>query len=94
MLDAPEAHRIGLVNKVVARGELLAAAKALAARIAGKGPYAIQLAKEAVGNGLEMDLDKANQYEAELFALCFASPDQKEGMQAFLDKRPARFQGQ
>jgi len=94
MIDAPEAHRIGLANKVVARGELLETAKALAARIAGKGPYAIRLAKEAVGNGLEMDLDRANQYEAELFTLCFASPDQKEGMQAFLDKRPARFQGQ
>ena len=93
MVDADEAHRIGLANKVVAQAELLDTAKAMAAKIISKGPLAIKLAKEAIRNGLEMDLDKANQYEAELFGLCFASQQQKEGMQAFLEKRPADFSG-
>lgn len=93
MVGAAEAHRIGLVNKVVAQADLLETAKTLAAKINSKGPLAIRLAKEAIRNGLEMDLDKANRYEAELFGLCFASSDQKEGMQAFLEKRPAKFTG-
>ncbi len=93
LIDAAEAYRIGLVNKVVPQAELLEAAKKMAARILSKGPCAVKLAKEAVRNGLEMDLDKANQYEADLFGLCFASSDQKEGMQAFLEKRTPRFQG-
>ena len=92
MIDAAEACRIGLANKVFAPAELLDAARALAARINSKGPNAVRLAKEAVRIGLEMDLDKANQYESELFGHCFASSDQKEGMQAFLEKRPPRFQ--
>jgi enoyl-CoA hydratase len=94
MLDANAALRIGLANKVVPQAELLDAAKKLAAKIGSKGPYAVRLAKEAVRNGLEMDLDRANQYEAELFGLCFASNDQKEGMTAFLEKRPAVFTGE
>lgn len=93
MIDAVEAHRIGLANKVVPQAELLDTAKAMATKIINKGPLAVKLAKEAIRNGLEMDLDKANQYEAELFGLCFASDDQKEGMQAFLEKRPAKFSG-
>ncbi len=48
-------------------------------------------AKQAVHNGLEMDLDRSNHYESELFALCFTSPEQQEEMAAFLEKRPARF---
>jgi enoyl-CoA hydratase len=94
LIDAAEAYRIGLVNKVVPQAELLDAAKQLAAKIISKGPYAVKLAKEAVRNGLEMDLARANQYEADLFGLCFASVDQKEGMQAFLEKRPAQFKGE
>lgn len=93
MIDAVEAQRIGLANKVIPQAELLDTARAMAAKIISKGPLAVQLAKEAIRNGLEMDLDKANQYEAELFGLCFATDDQKEGMQAFLEKRPAKFTG-
>ena len=93
MVSADEAHRIGLANKVVAQAELLDTAKAMAAKIISKGPLAVKLSKEAIRNGLEMDLDKANQYEAELFGLCFASEQQKEGMQAFLEKRRADFSG-
>ena len=93
MIDAAEAYRIGLANKMVPLGDLLVTARQLAAKIISKGPFAVKLAKEAVRNGLEMDLARANQYEADLFGLCFASADQKEGMQAFLEKRPAKFTG-
>ncbi|MFK5925196.1 MAG: enoyl-CoA hydratase-related protein [Desulfuromusa sp.] len=93
MIDANEAYRIGLANKVVPLDQLLDIAKKMAATIISKGSYAVQLAKEAVRNGLELDLDRANQYESELFGLCFATVDQKEGMQAFLEKRPAEFTG-
>ncbi|MCD6582992.1 MAG: enoyl-CoA hydratase/isomerase family protein [Desulfuromusa sp.] len=93
MIDAAEAYRIGLANKVVPLDQLFDTAKKMAETIISKGPYAVQLAKEAVRNGLELDLDRANQYEAELFGLCFTTADQKEGMQAFLEKRQAKFTG-
>jgi len=93
MIDAGEALRLGLVNRVVPPGELLGAARVLAAKIAGKGAYSVALCKEAVNNGLEMEIDKACRFEADHFALCFATADQKEGMGAFLEKRPAVFTG-
>jgi len=93
MLDAAEAVRIGLANQAVPAEQLLETAQAMAAKIAAKGQVAVRFAKEAVNNGLELDLDRANHYEAELFGLCFASEDQKEGMAAFLEKRPAQFKG-
>lgn len=92
-IDAAEACRIGLVNKVVPAGELLTAAKALAAKIISRGPVAVQLCKAAVNEGLDMDLKSAQAYEAEVFGLCFATADQKEGMNAFVEKRPAKFTG-
>jgi enoyl-CoA hydratase len=94
MIDAQEAYRIGLANKVVAAEELLAKARTMATKIASKGSVAVRFAKESVDNGLEMDLDRAGRFEASLFGLCFATTDQKEGMQAFLEKRPAKFTGQ
>ncbi|MCD6187773.1 MAG: enoyl-CoA hydratase/isomerase family protein [Desulfuromusa sp.] len=93
MIDATEAYRIGLANKVVPLDQLLDTTKKMAAAIISKGSYAVQLAKEAIRNGLELDLERANQYEAELFGLCFATVDQKEGMKAFLEKRQAEFKG-
>ena len=93
MIDAGEALRLGLVNRVVPPGELLGAARDLATKITGKGAFAVALCKEAVNNGLEMDIDKACRFEADHFALCFATADQKEGMGAFLEKRPANFSG-
>jgi len=92
LIDAAEAWRIGLVNRVLPAAELLGAARKLAAKIADKGLVAIGLCKDAVNTGLEMESDKACRYEADQFALCFATADQKEGMSAFLEKRPARFQ--
>jgi enoyl-CoA hydratase len=91
MVDAREAWRIGLVNRVVPAAELMTATRELAVKIAGKGGFALALAKEAVDRGLEMDLERANACEADLFGLCFATEDQKEGMLAFLEKRAAVF---
>lgn len=93
MIDAAEAHRIGLANKVYPAEELLPAARKMAAKIISKGPVAVTYAKAALRDGLETDLARACAMEADLFALCFASADQKEGMQAFLEKRPAAFSG-
>jgi len=91
MVDAAEAWRIGLVNRVVPAAELMTVSRELAGKIAGKGEISLRLAKEAVDRGVELDLDRANACEADLFGLCFATEDQKEGMQAFLEKRPAVF---
>ncbi|HKJ03994.1 MAG TPA: enoyl-CoA hydratase-related protein [Geopsychrobacteraceae bacterium] len=91
MINADEAERIGLVNRVVAAEELLDTAMEMAQKIARKPQVAIGLIKEAVDNGLEMPVDKAISYEAELFGLCFATEDQKEGMAAFLEKREAKW---
>jgi enoyl-CoA hydratase len=93
MIDAQEACRLGLVNKVLPQEQLIEAAQKMAQKIASKGPIAVSLSKEAINNGLEMDLDKAVAYEAELFGLCFATADKKEGMLAFLEKRTAEFKG-
>lgn len=92
IIDAEEACRIGLVNRVFAPENLLAECRALAQKIATRGPGAVRLCKEAVNNGLEMDLSRACVYEADLFAHCFSSLDQKEGMSAFLAKRAPKFQ--
>ena len=62
-------------------------------KIAQKGPVAVRLCKEVVKAGINMDLSRACQYEADLFGACFATGDQKEGMQAFLEKRKAEFSG-
>ncbi len=87
MIDAREAERIGLVNRVTKKEELLPVTKKTAQQIAAKSQLAVRLIKEAVDNGLEMEINKAFAYEADLFALCFTGHDQKEGMRAFLEKR-------
>jgi enoyl-CoA hydratase len=90
-ISAQRAFEIGLVNEVVPASELLPRAKALASKIAANSPFALKLVKEAVNNGLEMEINRAIAFEAELFSLCFASPEQKEGMAAFLEKRKPNF---
>ena len=93
MIDAQEACRIGLVNRVVAQDELIDHCFGIMEKIGQKGPLAIKLCKEAVQSGMEMDLTRACRYEADLFSVCFASADQSEGMKAFLEKRKAEFKG-
>jgi enoyl-CoA hydratase len=92
-VTAAEAHRIGLVNRVVPSGQALAGAREIAAKIASNGPVACRYALEAVRRGLEMPLSEGLVLEATLFGLCAATDDMKEGMTAFLEKRPARFAG-
>jgi len=83
--------QIGLVEQVVAPEQLNEAALKLAQMIASKSPNAVRLAKVAISQGLEGSLEEGMRLEASMFGLCFASPDQKEGMTAFLEKRPAKF---
>jgi enoyl-CoA hydratase len=91
MIDAEEACRIGLVNRVVTGDRLLEEARALALKMCDKSASAIRFAKDAIDNGLEMDFARGARYEADLFALCFTTADCKEGISAFLEKRLARF---
>jgi enoyl-CoA hydratase len=93
MIDAAEAHRIGLVSQVVPAGELLAKAEQTLRGIVAMGPLAVRLAIEAVDQGLEMTLDEGLLLEANHFGLLAATEDMKEGLTAFLEKRPARFRG-
>jgi len=93
MVDAQEAARIGLVNRVVPREKLLAEAEALLRTMLANGPLSLRFTLEAVHDGLEMGLDEAQHQEATLFGLLCTTEDMKEGTQAFLEKRPARFQG-
>jgi enoyl-CoA hydratase len=91
LIGAAEAERIGLVDKVVPVGQAREAATAMAHKIAARSPVAIRYVKAAVNEGADADLDRAVAYEAEVFGLCFAAADQKEGMEAFLQKRAAQF---
>ena len=88
-IDANEAYRIGLVNKVVAKEELMSTAKAMAAKIISKGSYAVSVAKAAINNGYDMDIKNAVEMEANLFGVVNDTHDKKEGMTAFLEKRAA-----
>ncbi|HEY1435185.1 MAG TPA: enoyl-CoA hydratase-related protein [Thermoanaerobaculia bacterium] len=92
-LTAAEAERIGLVNKIFPAGQALEGALGIAKKIAANGPVACRYAMEAIRRGLEMPLAEGQLLEATLFGLCAATSDTKEGMAAFLEKRPARFTG-
>lgn len=91
MIDAKRAYEIGLANKVVKHEELLTEAENMARKIMSKGMFGVSLAKAAINNGMNMDMESAYKYEADMFGLCFATDDQKEGMDAFLNKRKADF---
>ena len=93
MISAEEALRIGLVNHVHEPQELLPAAEALARKFAANAPVAVRLAMEAIRRGAQMPLEEGLALEATLFAMCCGTADMSEGTRAFLEKRPARFQG-
>jgi len=92
-VDAAEALRIGLVDKVVPAAELMAAVKKTAAKIAANGPLAVAEVKRLVHLGQSMPLDASLALEQRTFGLLFATADQREGMAAFLAKRAAKFEG-
>lgn len=93
IIDVQEAYRIGLVNRVYPLDTLLEEAQKLAKRIAGRASVAVQLSKSAIQRGINMDLDNAQAYEAEVFGLAFSTQDQTEGCKAFLEKRKPAFEG-
>lgn len=93
-VKADEALAIGLVTRVVPAAELREAGLAVARGILGKAPVAVRLAKQAVQRGQDLDLANACAHESSLFALAFATADQKEGMRAFVEKRAPRFRGE
>lgn len=91
IIGAEEAYRIGLVNKVVSPQELMNTAMEMAQKIVQKSQIAARYAKVAINRGIETDLDTGMAIEKDLFALCFATEDQKEGMAAFLEKRTPNY---
>ena len=93
MIDAQEAFRIGLVNKIVAPDDLMTATLEMMNTILANGPLAVALCIEAVDRGLEMSLDEGLVLEANHFGLLAASEDMTEGMKAFLEKRAPAFKG-
>lgn len=92
-ITAHEAHRIGLVNRVVSDPDLLNKARVVARKIATNAPVAVRLAIEAVRCGAGARAQQEDTLEAALFGLCCSTTDMKEGTRAFLEKRPARFEG-
>ena len=94
IIGADEAYRIGLANRLLPHEELMDAAKKLADTISKKGPAAVRLAKKAINGGLDMTLSDGLDFEAEKFSDLFDTHDQKEGMDAFVNKRKPDFRGE
>jgi enoyl-CoA hydratase len=92
-ITAQEAHRIGLVNRVVPAARLLEEARGLASVLASKAPVAVRYIIDAVNKGLQMSFSEAQVHEATLFGLVASTEDMREGTRAFLDKRKAEFKG-
>jgi enoyl-CoA hydratase len=92
-VDAAEAYRIGLVNKVVPKDRLMDEAKALARKLAKKPRAALALIKRCVDNGMNMDLASGLTLEMDCFSIAFTSEDGREGINAFVEKRKPNFKG-
>jgi len=93
IINADEAMRVGLVNYIVPSEQLMGNVEKLAQKIALRGQKSVRFCKIAVNEGMQIDIDRAMTVEADLFGLCFATEDQKEGMRAFVEKRKAHFIG-
>jgi enoyl-CoA hydratase len=93
MIDAEEAYRIGLVNRVVHAAELLGSAQMLVKQMLANAPLALALCIEAVDKGMGMSLDEGLTLEVNHFGLLSSTEDMREGTAAFLEKRPAAFKG-
>ncbi len=92
-IPAQEAHRLGLVNRVVPGADLMAESRKLAATLASKAPVAVRYVIDAVNKGLQMPFPEAQVFEATLFGLVASTDDMREGTRAFLEKRKAEFKG-
>lgn len=93
MIDAKEAYRIGLANKVFPAAELMAEARKFAEKVMAKGAVTLELVKAVIEEGYDIELESALALEAKAFALCFATEDKMEGINAFLEKRQPHFKG-
>jgi enoyl-CoA hydratase/carnithine racemase len=93
MIGAAEAQSIGLVEMVVPHEELRAKTMELANKMASKSPLTLKVAKEAVRASERLAIEDGIPYERDLFCLCFSTADKEEGVKAFLEKRPAQWQG-
>ncbi len=91
MINATEAEKIGLVNKVVPKESLIESAEEMARRILKNGQLAVRYSKAAINEGADLDFESGNNLEKIYFGMCFATEDQNEGMEAFLDRRKAEF---
>jgi enoyl-CoA hydratase len=92
-IEADEARRLGLVNRIVPVESLMDEAKTLALKIAAKPPLAVKFAKESITKALNTTLDEGLEFERKSFYLLFSSDDRREGMKAFLEKRKPEFKG-
>jgi enoyl-CoA hydratase len=92
-ISVEEAHRVGLVNRVVPPESLMEEAKRLASEIASKPPISVRSAKEAILKAQDMTLEVGLEFERKAFCMLFATEDGKEGMRAFLEKRTPNFKG-
>lgn len=90
-IKAAEAERIGLITMVVPPDKLMEETTKIADTLSALGSFSLGAAKHVIDHGAEIDFEKAQELERQYFALCFASPDQKEGMAAFLEKRKPQF---
>jgi enoyl-CoA hydratase len=93
IIDAQEAHRIGLVNEIVPAADLMPRSEAILNEIATNAPLAVRYALDAVNKGMEMSQTEGLALEASYFGLCAGTEDKKEGTSAFLQKRSAQFHG-
>lgn len=91
MINAEQACQMGLVHAVFAQEELIPEAKKLAVKLAVKSQIILSLAKQAINNGIHLDLDRALQLEIECFANCFGTEDHNEGISSFIEKRKPEF---
>ncbi len=93
IIDAAEAERIGLINRAVPSKDLEKTVRETASMIAEKGPVSVKLAKKALNEGMKGDFDTGMRYELALQSICFSTKDHLEGIQAFLEKRKPKFEG-
>ena len=93
LIDAREAKRIGLVNRIVPPESLMTVALEMAGKMAAGGPVALKYAKEAIAKGMDLTMSQGLRLEADLYFLLHTTADRTEGIRAFQEKRPPRFEG-